>query len=80
MVRQRGTSAGSSKVVGVDDLAHGQRDCDGRMRPGRCEHLRATNRHMAALSASRCESVNTCCSCTQAAAVAEDEVGAQNFR
>ena len=39
VVRQRGTHAGSSKVVGVDDLAHGQRDGDGWMRPGRCEHL-----------------------------------------
>ena len=82
-VRRRGTPAGSCKVVGDDALAHGQRVYDGWLRPGRCKHLRATSRHMEALSRQEClpERIRkSSCTCSQAAAVAVDEVGAQNFR
>jgi hypothetical protein len=81
LVRRRGTPAGSCKVVGVDDLAHGQRGGDGWMRLGRREHLCERRagmwQHSAGRSASRCESVRYCCTCSQAAAVAESEVGAK---
>ena len=41
-----------------------------------CERHTGKWQHSAAKNASRCESVRTCCTCSQAAAVAEDEVGA----
>ena len=42
-----------------------------------CERRAGMWQHSAGRSASRCESVRTCCTCSQAAAVAEDEVGAK---
>ena len=45
-----------------------------------CERRSGMWQHSAARSASGCECVVPCCTCSQAAAVAEDEVGAQNFR
>ena len=45
-----------------------------------CERRAGTWQHSAARSACRSESVTTCCTCSQVLAVAEDEVGARNFR
>ena len=45
-----------------------------------CERRTGTWQHSAGRSASGCESVRPCCTCTQAAAVAEDEVGTKSFR
>ena len=42
-----------------------------------CERRAGMWQHSAGRSASRCESVRYCCTCSQAAAVAEDEVGAK---
>ena len=42
-----------------------------------CERHTGKWQHSAAKNALRCESVRTCCTCSQAAAVAEDEVGAK---
>jgi hypothetical protein len=42
-----------------------------------CERHTGKWQHSAAKNALRCESVWTCCTCSQAAAVAEDEVGAK---
>ena len=42
-----------------------------------CERHSGKWQHSAAKNASRCESVVPCCTCSQAAAVAEDEVGAK---
>ena len=53
---------------------------------GRCdmgEHLRATDRRLTAHSSQTClpERIGkSCCTCSQVAAVAVDEVGAKNFR
>ena len=49
-IGRRGTPASSSKVVGDEDLGHQQCCRDGWKRPGQREHLRATCRHVAALS------------------------------
>ena len=49
-IGRRGTPASSSKVVGDEDLGHQQCCGDGWKRPGQREHLRATCRHVAALS------------------------------
>ena len=45
-----------------------------------CERRTGTWQHSAGRSASGCESVRPCCTCSQAAAVAEDEVGMKSFR
>ena len=45
-----------------------------------CERRAGTWQHSAARSASWSASVATCCTCSQVLAVAEDEVGAENFR
>ena len=50
MIGRRGTPASSSKVVGDEDLGHQQCCGDRWKRPGQREHLRATCRHVAALS------------------------------
>ena len=42
-----------------------------------CERHAGKWQHTAARNAPRCESVRTCCTCSQAAAVIEDEVGAK---
>ena len=42
-----------------------------------CERHTGKWQHSAAKNALRCESVRTCCTCSQAAAVAESEVGAK---
>jgi len=42
-----------------------------------CERRAGMWQHSAGRSASRCESVRYCCTCSQAAAVAESEVGAK---
>ena len=42
-----------------------------------CERRAGTWQHSAGRSASGCESVRPCCTCSQAAAVAVDEVGAK---
>ena len=49
-IGRRGTPASSSKVVGDEDLGHQQCCRDGWKQPGQREHLRATCRHLAALS------------------------------
>ena len=49
-IGRRGTPASSSKVVGDEDLGHQQCCGDRWKRPGQREHLRATCRHVAALS------------------------------
>ena len=81
-IGRRGTPSGSCNVVGDEDIAHQQRVGDEWKQPGQREHLRATYRHLAAVSSQECLSVRirrallTCC---QMAAVAVDEVGAEKF-
>ena len=45
-----------------------------------CERRAGKWKQSAVRSASQCESVDTCCTCSQVLAVAVDEVGVQNFR
>ena len=44
-----------------------------------CERRVGDSQHTVAMGTSGCESVGPCCTCTKAAAVPEDELGAQTF-